>query len=357
MENRRKKTQHKTARKNNKKFEEATTFAHHVAELRKRLFYVGILFLIGSVLAYVYRSPLLSTILKPLDNEKLVYLTPGGGFAFIFQISIYAGIVFALPALVYHIFAFVRPALPVGAQKSIPRITAFSSALILAGIAYGYFIAIPASIAFLNTFADGAVTPNLTADSYLSFFLAYVGGLAVLSLIPLVIMFIHWIRPMTPGSVIKSEQWIVLASFVLAAIITPTPDVINQLMIAGPVIGVYQIGVVIVLFNIAQSYRRSTKAAKVATAALETGKPNIEALLNVETLVTPASAVPEMMMPATQPRQPTVSINQPRSLDGIRTRQRPSPLRSTESVRLDYSRARYVPRTQNFNARSLNGFI
>ena len=128
----------------------------------------------------------------------------------------------------------------------------------IGGISYGYFIAVPAALHFLMEFAGDAVTPNLTAESYLSFFLAYTGGLALLSLLPLLLIFWHWISPLTPGGLLKSERWIVVFAFVAAALVTPTPDVVNQAMIAGPVIGLYQLGVFAVLGAIG----RSRKAAK-----------------------------------------------------------------------------------------------
>lgn len=237
------------------------TFGAHIAELRRRLFIVGIFFVAGSALAYTYRHELLAIILNPLKGQHLVYLTPGGGFSFIFQVTIYAGLILTAPVFIYQLLAFIRPALPQKARRSIVRTTLLATVLVASGVTYGYFVAIPSAIQFLSTFAEGVVIPNLTADSYLSFFLAYVAGLALLSLIPLLIMFTHWISPLTPTKIIKSEQWVVLIAFILAAIITPTPDVVNQTMIAAPVIAVYQIGAAAVLIDIIRTRRRGGKAA------------------------------------------------------------------------------------------------
>ena len=238
----------------------AATFSEHIAELRRRLLWVALFFVAGSAIAYNYRKPLLDIILAPLDGQKLVYLTPGGGFSFIFQISMYAGLIVCAPILIYQIHSFIKPALPDHAQRSATKVVLSATALILAGIAYGYFVAIPAALHFLLTFAEDAVTPNLTADSYLSFFLAYIGGLALLSLLPLFLMFWHWISPLSPGGLLKSERWVIIFAFVAAAIITPTPDVVNQTMIAGPIIAIYQLGTMAVAISL---YRRR-KAGKRA---------------------------------------------------------------------------------------------
>jgi sec-independent protein translocase protein TatC len=223
---------------------EVTTFSDHVTELRHRSMWLGLFFLVFSALAYNYHDALLKVIMAPLQGEKLVYLTPGGGFSFIFLICMYAGLLATIPVLMYHLHAFIKPALPLRAQRSAFHIILAASILTLSGVLYGYFIAIPAALQFLMNFAGDAVTPNLTADSYLNFFLAYIAGLAVLSLLPLILMFVHWIKPLKPSGLLKSERWVILFSFVAAALITPTPDIVNQLMIALPVIAIYQIGVI-----------------------------------------------------------------------------------------------------------------
>jgi sec-independent protein translocase protein TatC len=232
-------------------------FAEHIAELRWRIAWVGLVFAIGSVFAYSYREPLMHAILAPLNGQKLVYLTPGGGFSFIFQVSMYSGLIAAAPLLLYHLHAFIKPALPARAQQSASKIVLAAVLLMFGGMCYGYFIAVPNALHFLMEFAGDAVTPNLTADSYLSFFLAYTGGLALLALLPLLLMFWHWISPLTPGRLLKSERWVVVLAFVAAAIVTPTPDVVNQTMIAGPVIGLYQLGVFVVLGAIGKAKKTS----------------------------------------------------------------------------------------------------
>jgi sec-independent protein translocase protein TatC len=251
----------KHRKKLSRQHKQATTFSEHIAELRGRVLWVGLFFAIGSVLAYSYRVPILHAILEPLKGQKLVYLTPGGGFSFIFQISIYAGLLFAAPLLVYHLHAFIKPALPPRAQRSAGRIVSSAVILMLGGVFYGYFVAVPAALHFLMDFAGDAVTPNLTADSYLSFFLAYTGGLALLALLPLVLVFGHWIKPLTPGGLLKSERWVIVFAFIAAAIVTPTPDVVNQTMIAAPVIGLYQLGV-IVIFKSIHNTKKATRAAE-----------------------------------------------------------------------------------------------
>lgn len=205
-------------------------------------------------------------VMAPLHGQKLSYLTPAGGFSFIFQISMYAGLFAALPLAVYHLHAFIKPALPAGARKSATKVVLAASLLIAGGTAYGYFVAIPAALQFLTTFASDSVTPNLTADSYLSFFLAYVAGIAALSLLPLLLLFVHWINPLKPMGLLKSERWIIAGAFIVAAFITPTPDALNQTMIAAPIIAIYQFGVIAVLVSISRRKRAAKRLARLEDA-------------------------------------------------------------------------------------------
>lgn len=234
----------------------------HLKELRFRFFIVAIFFILGACLAYYFQSQVLNAVLAPLHGQKLVYLTPGGGFNFIFLVSIYAGLALAIPVLIQQLYAFVRPALPNTAQKKSSTLIISSFLLLLAGILFGYFVAVPNALAFLYSFADAYIDSSLTAESYLNFIIAYTIGIGLVFQIPLLLLLINSIKPLTPGGLMKSEKWVLLISFIVAAIITPTPDPVNQLIIAGPVIVVYQIGVVIILVSIHKKYRANKKERK-----------------------------------------------------------------------------------------------
>lgn len=313
------------------------SFADHISELRRRLASVGLVCIAGSVLAYEFREPIMQAVTAPLHGEGLVYLTPGGGFSFVLHIMMYAGLAIAAPAFFYQLYAFLRPVFPKSAHLSAVKVVAAALLLMVLGVGYGYLVAVPAALTFLNTFAGDMVTPNLTADSYLSFFIAYTGGLALLFQLPLFLLFWHWVKPLGPGGLLKSERWVILFSFVAAALITPTPDVVNQIMIALPVILIYQAGVVVVALSIRKSRRKSAKIASQAAmpvpqaAGLPSPKPVVArvplASDGVPAAITrrPVATVREKSMPALGPAN-TRPMSR-RSIDGFVIRQR-APLAS-----------------------------
>jgi len=283
------------------------TFADHIKELRRRALWIALVFVAASSLAYSYHDELVRIVMAPLQGEKLVYLTPGGGFSFIFQVTMYAGLIAAGPTLMYQIYGFLRPALPPYAKKSAVKVAFFAALLMIAGVLYGYFVAVPSALTFLSTFAGAEVTPNLTADSYLNFFLAYVGGLALLFQLPLLLIFWHWIKPMTPGSLLGSERFIILFAFIAAALITPTPDVVNQSMIAIPLIAIYQIGVVAVLIAIRRARRQEKAKIKVPAVVPVITRP----------VVQPQQVIPQQATAQSPSPMPVVKRPIQRSIDGF----------------------------------------
>lgn len=244
----------------------------HIKELRGRLFQIALVFILFSFLAYYFRDFILGILLAPLHGEKLSYLTVGGGFAFIFKTTMWVGIALTLPFIVYSLYKFVAPALPKRAQKKAAVIILVSFFLLVSGVSFGYFYAIPGAIRFLLTFADSYVNAMLTADSYLSFVLAYTIGLGLLFQIPLLMLLIHWVYPQKPLKLLKFEKYVVVVAFVIAAFITPTPDALNQTVIAMPIVIMYQAGVVAVWWSLRREKKKAAALARRSKAAVQAAR-------------------------------------------------------------------------------------
>lgn len=290
----------------------------HLKEFRTKLFVVAVVMLLASAVAYAFRDYILYALMLPLDGQKLSYLTPGGGFTFIFKAILGVGFAVTLPVIIFSLYRFIRPALPEAAQKHAGRMLVASVLLLIAGVSFGYFLAVPGAMNFLLTFAEGNIDPMLTGDSYLNFITVYTIGLGVLFQIPLIMLIIHWVKPQRPKKLFSFERYVIVIAFILAALITPTPDIVNQSIIAAPIIVLYQLGVFVILYSLWKTHRRAKKQAKRA-AKLAAKQP------------TPAPAPrPSIPTPAQPERQPVVSV-QPalavaaattkparRSIDGMR---------------------------------------
>ena len=341
-------------------------FADHIGELRLRITWVILAFIVASAIAYQFRDALVDIVLAPIGYQKLVYLTPAGGFNFIFQVTMYAGAVVAAPILIYQLYKFVQAALPRRVRNYSIRIVVAATLLMIAGVCFGYFVAVPAALHFLTTFAGSYVEANLTADSYLNFVMAYVAGLGLLFQLPLLLIFWNWISPLSGKKLLSTERFIILFAFIAAAMITPTPDPTNQAMVAVPIILIYQIGIIAVM--IVNRRHKTVSASKTVPAAEELLMPELpDAIPEVSVIPVLPDLEPVPVRetaPTVMPIAPTEPIKKPapqpfrhkpvrQTIDGIQvqaTRSRPvrvQPPMQRAEARLITPRRPVAPRRQS----------
>jgi sec-independent protein translocase protein TatC len=238
------------------------TFGEHVDELRGRLFWVVLSVVVGAVAGYLLHDQLILLLQKPL-NDTLYYTPPGGAFNFIIKVCTVFGLVAALPVLIYHVFGFFGPLIRVKTKRGIVRYVVASFLLAGAGISFAYFISLPAALHFLVSFGDESnIQSMITANEYFNFVLTYVAGFALLFQVPLLLVLTDRIKPLPPGKLLKSTRYVILASFVAAALITPTPDPMNQLLMAGPIIALYLLSASIVALRYVLRQRRHKRSIK-----------------------------------------------------------------------------------------------
>lgn len=273
------------------------TFTEHIRELRKRLFWSVLVGVVVGTLVYTYHDFFVKLIMQPLNGQKLIYLTPTGGFSFIFMVTFYVTVLLILPFLMYQIYAFLKPAIPANVKHVSVKIILAATFLMALGASFGYLYAVPGGLKFLTDFASGYVTPSLTAESYLSFVLAYVFGIGLIFELPLLLLFWHWVHPLTPKKLLNSERYIIVGAFIAAAVISPTPDAMSQTIIAVPIIIVYQFGVISVLLSI----RKAKKLQKKALREQQAQQPE----------PTPLYVAPSLPVQPEPEPQPTIVVQTP----------------------------------------------
>lgn len=336
------------------------TFLEHLYELRKRIIKVALALVAGASLGYYYHDQIIHFLLTPLGGEKLVYLTPGGGFDFIFKVSLYVGFALAIPVIIYQLYRYLAPVMR---QKQTKRFTAIvillSCSLAIGGMFFGYYVALPAALSFLTTFAGDYVEASLTASSYLNFVTAYSLGLAALFQLPIILLFINAVNgPIKPSKLLSSERFVLLGAFILAAIITPTPDVVNQMIVAGPVMAVYQVGVVMVLIQNRKSKKRqkleNTEQFKFVQTTSEVVRP---ARMSIDTQVVQSQmqkAVPDLAMSQNDLMRKSTR----RPIDGIIIAPQGRPVRLTGVSRAPVrSSAPIRPQPRPTRAANIDGMI
>ncbi len=236
-------------------------FIEHIRELRRRLLVCAGFLVVGAGIGYYLNGTLARLIQQPL-GEKLYFTSPTGGFNFVFTLCLSFGILVALPCIMYQILAFLRPLLPHANRANMFWYPVCSIVLAGLGVSFAYFISLPAALHFLTNIGGGSGIQSLiTTDSYFKFALTYLIGFAILFQLPLLLIIINRITPLKPGKLMKAQRYVILGSFIVAAVLTPTPDPFNQALMAGPIIALYQLSIILVwIRNMRQLKSRVPKA-------------------------------------------------------------------------------------------------
>lgn len=310
------------------------TFADHLQELKSRLFWVAIYFVVASAIAYPFFQQIVHIVTAPLGGQQLYYLTPGGGLAFIIKVCMYIGVIAILPVLVYHLYKFIAPVMKQENARSVMAYTIASSVLALAGIVFAYAVTLPAAIQFLTTINLDQISSMLTIDSYMSFVIGYVIAGALLFQLPLVMLMINSLTPLSPGKLMSFQRYMIVGSFIVAAIVSPTPDVVNQTILAAPMVVMYQVGIVAVWLRnrrrtvLAPRATVATPARSAAIPAVAVSQPVVPSVHTAAISPTgqqrPQGKVMDMVAPSTRrvpvavaPAAPQI-VRRAGSLDGMR---------------------------------------
>jgi sec-independent protein translocase protein TatC len=331
---------------------ELPTFLDHVYELRKRLFWVVAVIAVAASITYPFLDTIIGVLRAPLGSQQLYYLTPVGGLSFSIKICIYMGIMMAVPFIMYHLYRYLEPLMSSAWRKSALFYVGLSSFLAVIGVLFAYFVSLPGALQFLTGLNLSHIQAMLTVDSYLSFVMTYLLGAAILFQIPLLLLIINTMTPFKPGGLGKSQRFVIVAAFIIAAVISPTPDLMNQIIFALPIIIMYEVGVVLVWFQNRNHARRTRKEQLLAVKPrIEEAMPQYTPRPQPQSVATPAKAA----MP--QPAQSTIKPKlapAPRYVDIMTTPRRQTPLRlQPAQPRLMVTR----PRTIRVPTRSIDGFM
>lgn len=215
-------------------------FIEHVEELRRRFFLCLLFVLACSGLGYALKDRLLALLIAPLGGT-LYYTSPVGGFNLTLQLALFFGLVLSVPLILYQSLRFVFPAVDAATRRKLAVIPVASTLLVLLGVSFAYYFSLPSALHFLGQFSTDQVRSLISTDQYFSFVSAYLVGFAVIFQLPLVMLFVNSFSPLRVRTLLGLERWVVLVSFVLAAVLTPTPDPVNQTIMALPLILLYNV--------------------------------------------------------------------------------------------------------------------
>jgi sec-independent protein translocase protein TatC len=222
-------------------------FIEHFHELRKRLAYIVVSILAFSALAYLVQQQIVNFLLRPSRGQQFIYTSPGGGINFLFTVCMYVGIAASVPVIIHQSLRFFAPLIKTKTKHVIIRYSVFSGVLALIGLCFGYFLGLPAALHFLgNQFTTKQIHALFTIQEYMSFLTIYLLGSILLFQLPVILLFINRIRPLPPRKLLGAERYIIIGAFIIAMIMAPTPNILNQLIIVLPIILMYNLSILLV---------------------------------------------------------------------------------------------------------------
>lgn len=210
----------------------------HLSELRKRLIIIAVAVIVGTCISYYYVDLLLEILLKPAG--KLYYMRPTEAFFTYMKVSVVGGLVIAAPIILHQIWLFVKPALTVREKQLSNWILSVAIGLFGIGIVFSYFLVLPAAVKFFMGFATDELQPMFSIGQYMDFVLSFVLPFGLIFELPLILIILGYFNLITSRFLKTKRKIFILISFIIGAVISPTPDMFSQTMIALPMILLYE---------------------------------------------------------------------------------------------------------------------
>jgi sec-independent protein translocase protein TatC len=222
------------------------SFLEHLEELRRRIIYsllsVGVCF--GVAWSYsdrifaLMQRPIVEALRNHKLDEKLVYLNPTEPFNLYLKVGMVAGVFLASPLVLYQVWLFISPGLYRREKRYILPFLVFTVGLFLAGGYFGYRLVYPAALDFLLSYGE-QFRPMITIGEYTDLFLTMILGLGLVFEMPVLIFFLALMGVVDAGFLWRNMRYSILVIFFLAAVLTPTTDVVNMCIFAAPMVGLY----------------------------------------------------------------------------------------------------------------------
>lgn len=225
---------------------ERMSLLQHLEDLRKRIFYSLIGLFIAFIPCYAYVQKIFDFLAAPIHRIspglKLAFLGLTDPFILYFKVAALAAIFLSSPFLLYQVWAFVAPGLYRRERLLALPFVFFTTIFFLAGGAFAYTVAFPFAARFLLSMGEN-FQAVITIEKYFGFLLTVILGLGLMFELPIFILLLSLIGIVTPRMLLRYFRHAVVIIFIVAAIITPTPDVVNLCIFAVPAIGLYLLGV------------------------------------------------------------------------------------------------------------------
>ena len=247
----------------------AMGFLDHLEELRRRIVYSIAAVALGFFACWwkvekiydIMQRPIMDALRNNGMSEKLVYLNPTEPFNLYLKIAALAGLFLTSPFVLYQVWMFISPGLYRNEKRYVVPFMVSTIALFSAGGYFGFKIVYPAALSFLISFGK-QFQPMITIKEYTELFLSIILGMGLIFEMPILVFFLALMGIVTAGWMWKNFRYSILIIFIVAAIVTPTTDILNKCIFAAPMIALYalSIGIAYMVHPTQRAARREKQA-------------------------------------------------------------------------------------------------
>jgi sec-independent protein translocase protein TatC len=227
------------------------SLTEHLAELRTRLIRSAAAVAVGFCICYAFIKPIFAFLSLPLKEvlppgTTLIFTSYPEAFFTYLKLALTAGLFLASPFILHEIWAFISPGLYPHERKWALPFIFFSSLFFIGGAIFGYFAVFPAAFSFLASYAGADLKLLPSISEYFSLTIKLLLGFGAAFELPIFMVFMALVGIVDARMLRKNRKYALLIIFIIAAVLTPTPDVVNQCLLAGPLLVLYEISIMLV---------------------------------------------------------------------------------------------------------------
>ena len=226
------------------------SFLDHLDELRSRLVVSAAAIGVGFVVALTFIRYIFDFVMRPLQQAlppggRLIYTEPAEAFMLYLKIAALLGAIFATPIVLWQLWLFVAPGLYANERGHALPFVLFSTVFFVMGAAFSHYVLFPLAWRFFAGFSSDYVEFLPRIAPVFSLYAKLMLGMGLVFQMPTLVLFLARIGVVTAGMLLRQFKYAVLAIFVIAAVVTPSPDILSQLLVAGPMLLLYGLSILI----------------------------------------------------------------------------------------------------------------
>ena len=225
------------------------SLVQHLKEFRDRLMVASIAVVVTTGISFLFATDIIRILLVPAGVDHLIALSPTENFTTYMRVALFTGIALSMPVILYEIYAYIDPALHPNERRFALTAGPFVLLLFVVGMLFCYYGLLPSSLKFLVNFGSPVIENQLRASEYLSFVTTFILGMGVVFEVPVLIFALVRVHVLNRAWLAKQRRYVVVIVLIIGAIITPTPDPFNQLLVSVPMYLLFELGLFLARFG------------------------------------------------------------------------------------------------------------